>query len=338
MNFKQFAAVVAAIALFAATAYLGVQSANTVNDNFVTRMESVGGFSSLLNSGADIDFSDFPSKPFLARIDVSGTIMPSSGDPFAVPGGYDHDLYMELVDALMDDDQNKGILLYVDSPGGTVYESDEMYLKLMQYREKTSRPIYAYFASEACSGGYYISMSANEIYANRNAWTGSIGVIISLLNYEGLSEKIGVKEVDITSGRNKAMGSAWEPMTDEQRGIFQSMVNEAYTQFVDIVTAGRKLERDRVLELADGRIYTAQQALDTGLIDHIAGEEDAFKAILEKAGLEPDAEIYVPARASSNLFTVLFSRAAALRPKSDLELFRELTADKRNGALMYYAG
>lgn len=335
MNFKQFAAVVAAIALFAATAYLGVQSASTVNNSLV---ESVGGFSSLLNSGADMDFSDFPSKPFLARIDVSGTIMPSYSDPFAVPAGYDHDLYMELVDALMDDDQNKGILLYVDSPGGTVYESDEMYLKLMQYREKTSRPIYAYFASEACSGGYYISMAANEIYANRNAWTGSIGVIISLLNYEGLSEKVGVKEVDITSGRNKAMGSAWEPMTDEQRGIFQSMVNEAYTQFVDIVTAGRKLERDRVLELADGRIYTAQQALDTGLIDHIAGEEDAFKAILEKAGLKPDAEIYVPARNSSNLFTVLFSRAAALRPKSDLELFRELTADKRNGAFMYYAG
>lgn len=335
MNFKQFAAVVAAIALFAATAYLGVQSASTVNNSLV---ESVGGFSSLLNSGADMDFSDFPSKPFLARIDVSGTIMPSYSDPFAVPAGYDHDLYMELVDALMDDDQNKGILLYVDSPGGTVYESDEMYLKLMQYREKTSRPIYAYFASEACSGGYYISMAANEIYANRNAWTGSIGVIISLLNYEGLSEKVGVKEVDITSGRNKAMGSAWEPMTDEQRGIFQSMVNEAYTQFVDIVTAGRKLERDRVLELADGRIYTAQQALDTGLIDHIAGEEDAFKAILEKAGLKPDAEIYVPARNSSNLLTVLFSRAAALRPKSDLELFRELTADKRNGAFMYYAG
>ena len=335
MNFKQFAAVVAAIALFAATAYLGVQSASTVNNSLV---ESVGGFSSLLNSGADMDFSDFPSKPFLARIDVSGTIMPSYSDPFAVPAGYDHDLYMELVDALMDDDQNKGILLYVDSPGGTVYESDEMYLKLMQYREKTSRPIYAYFASEACSGGYYISMAANEIYANRNAWTGSIGVIISLMDYQGLSEKIGVREVDITSGRNKAMGSAWEPMTDEQRGIFQSMVNEAYAQFVDIVTAGRKLDRARVLELADGRIYTAQQALDTGLIDHIAGEEDAFKAILEKAGLEPDAEIYVPARASSNLFTVLFSRAAALRPKSDLELFRELTADKRNGAFMYYAG
>ena len=144
--------------------------------------------------------------------------------------------------------------------------------------------------------------------------------------------------VDITSGPNKAMGSAWETMTDEQRGIFQSMVDESYAQFVDIVTAGRKLDRARVLELADGRIYTAKQALDNGLIDYIAGEEEAFAAILEKAGLDADAEIYIPMRTSSSWWTFLLSRAAALRPKSELELFRELTTDKRNGALMYYAG
>ena len=338
MNFKQFVAVVAALALFAATGYLGVRTASSLNENLVTGVESVSGLSALLNSDGYTDFSDLPSKPYLARLDITGTIQPSSGDPLSASYGYyDHNLYMDLVDALIDDEQNKGILLYVDSPGGTVYESDELYLKLMQYRELTSRPIYAYFATEACSGGYYISMAADEIYANRNAWTGSIGVIISLLNYEGLSEKIGVTEVDITSGRNKAMGSAWETMTDEQRGIFQSLVNEAYAQFVDIVTAGRKLERARVLELADGRIYSAQQALDNGLIDHIAGEEDALAAILEKSGLSPEAEIYIPAH-PVGWFSLLFSRAAALRPKSELELFRELTADKRNGALMYYAG
>ena len=339
MNFKQFAAVVAAVALFAATGYLGVRSAATVSENVVTSVETVSGLSSLLKSGSGIDFSDLPSEPYLARLDITGTIQPSSGDPFSLPDGYyDHTLYMELVDTLIDDPDNKGILLYVDSPGGTVYESDELYLKLMEYKEATSRPVYAYFASQACSGGYYISMASDEIYANRNAWTGSIGVIISLMNYEGLSEKIGVSAVDITSGRNKAMGSAWETMTDEQRGIFQSMVDESYAQFVDIVTAGRKLDRARVLELADGRIYTAKQALDNGLIDHIAGEEEAFAAILEKAGLDADAEIYIPMRASSGWLTFILSRAAALRPKSELELFRELTADKRNGALMYYAG
>ena len=182
MNFKQFVAVAAAVALFAATGYLGVRSAATVNDNLVTSVES-GALSSLLGSGYDIDFSDLPATPFLARLDISGTIQPSSGDPFSIPDGYyDHTLYMELVDTLIDDPDNKGILLYVDSPGGTVYESDELYLKLMEYKEATSRPIYAYFASEACSGGYYISMASDEIYANRNAWTGSIGVIISLMN------------------------------------------------------------------------------------------------------------------------------------------------------------
>lgn len=337
MKFKQFLAVAAATVLFAVTGYLGVQSASSLSAAAMN-VESVGGLSNLFST--DTSFT-FPSEPFLAEIDVVGEIAPSgSSSPYSVSdsGGYDHTLYMNLIDALMDDPDNRGILLYIDSPGGTVYESDELYLKLMEYREQTARPVYAYFASQACSGGYYIAMAADEIYANRNAWTGSIGVIISLMNYEGLSEKIGVTEVDITSGRNKSMGSAWESLTDEQRGIFQSLVDEAYGQFVDIVAAGRKLDRQRVTELADGRIYSAQQALDQGLVDHIAGEADAFAAILEKAGLEPDAEIYIPAHTASGWLNLLFSRAAALRPKTELELFRELTADKRNGALLYYAG
>ena len=339
MKFKQFLAIIAAIALFAATGYLGVQSAATLSAAPFYGADSLGGLSALLTGSAPDILDDLPSEPFLARIDVTGTIMPSSGDSvYTSDGYYDHDLYMELVDDLMDDPHNNGILLYVDSPGGTVYESDEFYLKLMQYKEETRRPIYAYFATEAYSGGYYVSMAADEIYANRNAWTGSIGVIISLYNYVGLSEKIGVTEIDVTSGRNKAMGSAWQNLTDEQRGILQSLVDESYAQFVDIVADGRKLDRERVVELADGRIYSAWQALDNGLIDHVAGEEEALAAILEKAGLEPDAEIYVPARpASFDLFSYLFYRAAAVRPKSELEIFRELVSDRRNGALMYYA-
>ena len=288
--------------------------------------------SALVGGDASIEL---PSDPFIARLDITGTIQPS-GAAYA-DGYYDHDLYMELLDALMDDPNNKAVLLYVDSPGGAVYESDELYLKLMEYREKTSRPIYAYFASEACSGGYYVSMAANEIYANRNGWTGSIGVIMSLLNYQGLSEKVGVTEIDITAGRNKAMGSAWETLTDEQRGILQSLVDESYNQFVDIVAAGRKLERERVLELADGRIYSTQQALDLGLVDHIAGEQDAFASILEKCGLEPDAEIYVPERPYTFSVYDLLYRAADLRPKSELEIFQQLASNPRNGTVMYYA-
>lgn len=342
MKAKQFLAIAAALVLFAATGYLGVQSASTLNAAAVPAgIDSLGGLSALLGGGADV-IAELPASPFLARLDITGTIQPSgSGDSVygTSDGYYDHDLYMDLVDELIDNPDNKGILLYVDSPGGTVYESDELYLKLMEYRELTERPIYAYFATEACSGGYYVSMAANEIYANRNAWTGSIGVIMSLLNYEGLAEKIGVTEVNITSGRNKSMGSGFETLTDEQRGILQSLVDESYAQFVGIVAEGRKLDRERVIELADGRIYSAQQALDLGLIDHIAGEADAIDAILEKCGLDIDAEIYVPERQSAfDFLDLLLSRAAAVRPKSELELFRQMISDKRNGALMYYAG
>lgn len=336
MKFKQFAAVAAATALFAATGYLGVKSA--ANVEIAAGADSFGALSSFIGGGSAAVI-DLPSDPYLARFDIVGSIGPSSADPlYGASYGYDHSLYMELADAIMDDENNKGILLYVDSPGGTVYESDELYLKLMEYREKTGRPIYAYFAAEACSGGYYVAMAANEIYANRNAWTGSIGVIMSLYNYEGLAEKIGVKEINITSGRNKSMGSAWETLTDEQRGILQSLVDESYGQFADIVAAGRKLERGRVLELADGRIYSAAQALELGLIDHVLGEQDAFKAIIEKAGLESEDDIYAPERPQTLGWLNLLSRANAARPKSELEIFREIVSDKRNGALMYYAG
>ena len=333
MKVKQSAAIIVALVLFAATGYLGVTSASTVSVTSATSFSGLSNLSALLGGDTAIEL---PSDPYIARLDITGTIQPS-GAVYA-DGYYDHDLYMSLVDALIDDPDNKAILLYVDSPGGTVYEADELYLKLMEYREKTSRPIYAYFASEACSGGYYVSMAANEIYANRNGWTGSIGVIMSLMNYQGLSEKIGVTEIDITAGRNKAMGSAWESLTDEQRGILQALVNESYNQFVDIVAAGRNLERGRVLELADGRIYSTQQALDLGLIDHVAGEQDAFAKILEKCGLSSDADIYAPERADAfSLLEALLYRAADLRPKSELEIFQQLASNPRNGTVMYYA-
>lgn len=188
--------------------------------------------------------------------------------------GYNHDLYMKYIDKMIKSSSNKGIMLYVDSPGGTVYESDELYLKLEEYKEKTKRPIWAYFAQEACSGGYYISMAADTIYANRNCWTGSIGVIVSLTNYKGLYDKLGIKEIDITSGPNKAMGSGGLDMTNEQKQIMQGLVDEAYDQFVSIVSEGRGINDADVRKIADGRIYTAKQAKENGLVDEVGSYEE----------------------------------------------------------------
>jgi protease-4 len=232
-----------------------------------------------------------PDKDFLARVSVVGEIG-NMGDQYSSSDdSYHHDWTMKIIDDLIKNDNNKGLLLYVDSPGGSVYESDELYLRLAEYKEKTKRPIYVYMGPMAASGGYYISMAANRIYANRNCWTGSIGVISgTYFDVSGFLKKHGITATDITSGKNKNMGGYFEPMTDEQRAIMQSMVDEAYEQFAGIVAAGRGMELDKVKALADGRIYTARQAMDNGLIDAVAAEDDALTEIKKEMG---DENIYV---------------------------------------------
>lgn len=223
------------------------------------------------------------NKPYVGILHVEGTISESSsGSLIDGDSAYHHQFLLGLVDDMIKDRDNKGILLYLDTPGGSVYASDEMYLKLMEYRKKTGRPVYAYMASEAASGGYYISSAAEKIIANRNCWTGSIGVLIgTIYDVSGLLKKLGISPVNVTSGKNKTMGSSTEKMTGEQREIFQGLVNEAYDQFVGVVAEGREMQEKKVRKLADGRIYTAKQALNNGLVDEIDGYEEA-KALMKK--------------------------------------------------------
>ena len=207
----------------------------------------------------------------------------------------------------------------------------------MEYKEVTGRPIYAYFSTQACSGGYYIAMAADTIYANRNCWTGSIGVIISLMNMKELYDKIGIKEIDITSGENKAMGSAGLDMTEEQYEIMQSLVDEAYDQFVDIVCDGRNLSDAEVRKLADGRLYSAYQALEVDLIDAVGSYEDAMYAFAEDAGFDPYITYYAPESAVSDFMISLFGAIQDLKPQSELELATDIVENNGNGVLKYYA-
>ena len=185
----------------------------------------------------------------------------------------------------MENEYNKGILLYIDSPGGAIYESDELYLKLMRYREKTGRPVRAYLASEACSGGYYVAMAADHLTANRNGLVGSIGVIVTVEDYSEMLKDMGISEINFVSGENKTMSYGSEALTEEQTAIYQAMVDESYEQFVDIVAEGRGMTEERVKELADGRFYTAKQALENGLVDEIAVYEDMEEAYLDEVGV-----------------------------------------------------
>ena len=342
MKKKQLIGIVVAGAVFIAVCATGILS-NVVQSKLTAATEDKKNTTDVLSSiwGKSEEEITLPTDDFVGVLNIVGTIQASSSRNVSLTGSddgqYNHDLYMNYVDQLEKSKNNKAILLYVNSPGGTVYESDELYLKLMEYKEKTKRPVYAYFGSQACSGAYYISMAADKIYTNRNTWTGSIGVIVSLTNYKKLYDKLGIKEIDITSGKNKSMGSGGLDLTDEQRDILQSLVDEAYDQFAGIVSEGRGLDINTVKKIADGRIYSAKQAKEKGLVDEI-GSEDELKALIRKENKLGKDIVYDVAKSSgSDFLSGLMGSVQKIMPKSDSELAVDIVENKGKGVLMYYA-
>ncbi len=338
MKKKQIISIVIAGVVFIAVCVTGVAS-NVISNKLMTKQEgsSKEVFSQIMGS-ATSDEVQLPTENFIGVVNVVGTIQASdTSSSFSTTSTYNHDQNMNYIEKMETADNNKGILLYVDSPGGAVYQSDELYLKLMEYKEKTGRPVYAYFASEACSGGYYISMAADKIYANRNCWTGSIGVIVSLTNCKKLYDKLGIKEIDITSGKNKAMGSMGLDLTDEQYDILQGLVDEAYDQFTGIVSDGRGMDIDKVKKLADGRIYSAKQAKDNGLIDEVGSLEDEKAAFAEAAGFSKNITYFEPKNDENNWLKSLMGSVLQFKNKTETDLAADIVENKGNGVLMYYA-
>lgn len=339
MKNKQIMGIVVAGIVFIVVCLAGTLSNAFVNKMKDSSQNDASSTWSNLIKGTTSNIS-LPAEDFIGVINIVGEIGPSESSSniwgTTEDGQYDHNTYMNYIDQMIDAENNKGILLYADSPGGTVYESDELYLKLMEYKEATGRPIYAYFASQACSGAYYISMAADKIYANRNCWTGSIGVIVSLVNCKKLYDKIGIKEIDITSGKNKSMGSAGLELTDEQYNILQSLVDEAYDQFAEIVSNGRNLDIAQVKKLADGRIYSAKQAKKANLIDEVGLLTELKAAMQEDNGL-PNDITYHEVNRTSNFLSSLMGYVNGLQPKSELELATDIMENKGNGVLKYYA-
>lgn len=277
------------------------------------------------------------NEEHIAILYIEGTIQSDSGDSFS-ESTYNHSWILEQLDELIDNENNKGLILFVDSPGGSVYETDEVYLKLMEYKE-TGRPLYSAMGSMAASGGYYLSAPADKIIANRNCWTGSIGVTLgTMYDISELLNKYGIKTETITSGDNKAMGSSVEPMTAEQRQIFQSLVDESYEQFVDIVADGRDMSKGKVRKLADGRIYTAKQAVANGLVDEIGTLEDAISDMKETYELQ-DCEANELQYESDNFFGSLFAKlsASSSTKQTDLAALLELMQSQNKIPIVYMA-
>jgi len=223
----------------------------------------------------------------IAMIDISGVLMNGKANGLFSEGEHPVASTVEKLQKAAKDERVKAVVLRINSPGGSVTASDTLHHEIAKFREQTKKPVIAYFQDVAASGAYFFACASDEIIAQRSSVTGSIGVIMQMVDLSGTLHRIGVRTDAITSGSHKDAGSPFREMTSEERAIFQAMVDDFYNQFVDAVDAGRPdMNRSQVLSAADGRVYTAKQALDAGLIDRIATLDDAVRIAREKAGVE----------------------------------------------------
>ena len=212
------------------------------------------------------------SREKIAMVEVSGQIFDSK------------DIVRQLSNYRRDDDI-KAILLRIDSPGGAVAPSQEIYDEVLRVRADNKK-IYASMGSLAASGGYYIAVAADRIYANPGTLTGSIGVIMAFGNAEKLMKKIGLEPQVVKSGKYKDVGSPARKMTPEERIYLQRVVDDVHQQFIDAVAKGRNITTKEARKLADGRVYTGRQALKLKMVDEMGGLEDVIVKLGEAAGIE----------------------------------------------------
>ena len=175
----------------------------------------------------------------------------------------------------------KAVVVRVNSPGGSVVASDEIYRALLDFE----KPVVVWMGDTAASGGYYIACGGDHVMAHPDTLTGSIGVISQFLNAEELLDKIGVDALVITSGPKKDIGSMFREMTEEEKAIWEAIIDQVYEDFVAVVAEARDLPPEQVRELADGRVYTGQQALELGLVDAVGSSDEAIERAAELGGI-----------------------------------------------------
>ncbi|MFO7890113.1 MAG: signal peptide peptidase SppA [bacterium] len=201
----------------------------------------------------------------------------------------------------------KAVILRIDSPGGVIGASQEIYNAVKRVRE-SGKPIIVSMGNVAASGAYYISCGADTIVANPGTTTGSIGVIAEFINLKELLNNVGITFQIIKSGRFKDTGSPYRDLNEADRRYLQSWVDDAFEQFVDIVTEERKLSRNAVIQIADGRVFTGKQALENGLIDILGDYQTAVDFAAELGGIEGKPVIVRKREYEVSLFDLLFQK------------------------------
>lgn len=234
------------------------------------------GFVLLLSFGSKMVSSGFTSNYTSSHgnigiVEINGIILSSKK-------------IIQNIKTFRDDDSIKAIILRIDSPGGGIGPSQEIYREVM--KTKMDKKIITSMGSVAASGGYYIASATNKIIANAGTLTGSIGVIMEYANIEEIAKKIGISPVVIKSGKFKGIGSPLRELKDSERKILQDLVNELHLQFVNDAAKARGIDVETMLTLADGRVYSGQKALDLNLIDRIGNLDDAVQWVGELAGIK----------------------------------------------------
>jgi len=235
----------------------------------------------------------------IAIVEVKGVITQSSG-------------VIEDLQQYLADDGVKAIVLRVDSPGGGVGPAQEIYREIMRIRSTSKKKVVTSMGSVAASGGYYIACASDRIVANPGTITGSIGVIMQFSNLEELLKKIGVKGVVLKSGEHKDIGSPFREMTPEEKGIMQEVLDNVHQQFIQAVADGRKLERSKVAQIADGRILTGEQAKNLGLVDQLGNLHDTIDVTAKMVGIEGKPNVLYPKRKISIWDLLMRDMASAI--------------------------
>lgn len=238
------------------------------------------------------------------------------------------------IDRVRDDENVKAIVLRINSPGGTISGSDYLLHHLRKLADERDVPIVVSMGAVAASGGYYVAMAVGDtpesIFAEPSTFTGSIGVIIPRYDLSELLQNWGIEYDAVASGELKGMGSMAKPMTEEERELFQEIVDEGFEQFKDVILSGRPGFRDDPEELealATGQIFTARQAVQNGLVDQTGFIESAVDRAIEVAGLDPDDTKVVRYKPEPSLAGILMGGEARGRPL-ELEMILELTTPR----------
>ncbi len=225
-----------------------------------------------------------PAK--IALIHVDGILVNAETNGWFEEGEHPVSLVQEQLSRAEHDPRVKAVVLRINSPGGTVTASELIYHEVRSFRQRTGKPVVAMMMDVAASGGYYVAMACDEVIAHPTTITGSIGVVMQTFDLSGTMQKIGARSTAIKSGPVKDAGSPLRPLTPEEQAIFQGIINEFFDGFVEVVKAGRPdLDEQKIRQLADGRVYTGEQALEAGLVDRLGSVGDAVQSCMDRAAL-----------------------------------------------------